>query len=564
MKSLRKSSNQLSSAKIFHQAMVLLAGVHAIEQHEAKIQVTIVATLQRRLFSAASIFAMIVAIRLVLIGLAPHADEGHYAAASYFHYLGYTKGLFSEASFIPPFGILELYSLLVSWVYFIPAEPYFLLRLVDGLIAGFTGVVIFKYLNLATNSRVPAYIATAFVVVAINHPEFIEAGARNPIPIATLLLFCALYLLERDGGSKVLLPACCLAGSVLVREPFIMFAGLVVLYVWQQHGLRVVVRLCWLATLFGASVILLVVALKGGVSGAVATYDAYTQFGNSNPTSNLTLPKRIELGVEHGQRIISILSFCFPAIMLGLVAPLFEPSLRTRKALSLYVLGVGLTLAPLVEIFLKRPYSYHVAQMFIGVGVFVSYGVQVFFIRLKNTHRQHPITSWSLIILVVFGHLVLLQNYARTMRYAAGWSIHFAPVTILGEWTSPAIADSYYLQIASLVRNNSRPGDPILSTSYNVYPLTGRIPLSRSSASLARYQMAATAIEMEAELPRLIREKRPRVFVEEWVLPSPQPKGVDTIVQAVSGRPQLSTQVGPDLSPYRRFVAKVHIYADSL
>lgn len=46
------------------------------------------------------------------------------------------------------FGMIELYSLLVSWIYFFPLEPYFLLRLADALLAAFSGVMIYKYLYL--------------------------------------------------------------------------------------------------------------------------------------------------------------------------------------------------------------------------------------------------------------------------------------------------------------------------------------------------------------------------------------------------------------------------------
>ncbi|MDO8264600.1 MAG: hypothetical protein Q7T21_15445 [Gallionella sp.] len=516
-------------------------------------------TLYRRTFGSASLFALALAIRVTLIGLAPHADEGHYAAASYFQYLGYTKGLFTADSVIPAFGIIELYSLLVSWIYFIPAEPYFLLRLADALIAAFSGVMIYKYLYLVTNRRLPAYLASILLIVAINHPDFIEAGARNPIPIATLLLFCAIYLLERDSGAKLLLPACCLAASVLVREPFLMFAGVVVLFVWQQRGFRTAARFCCLAAVFGTLVILLVAALRGGVSGAVAMYDAYAHTPATNSDFNLTLLERIERGMGQGKRILLLLSFCMPVLLLGLCAPLFEPTLRTKKALSLYIFGIGLTLAPLTEVLIKKPYSYHLAQMFIGTGIFASYGFYAFFLVVRKIRHSRPINSWLLAGFVALGHVFLIQDYARTMRYAAGWSLHFAPVMVLGDWSSSAVKDSYYLQIASIVRQYSRPGDAILSTSYNVFPLTGRIPLSRRSASLSVYRLMANGIKVNEEIAGLIRERQPAVFVEEQAVLLPPRKRIDVIGNQVADLYGLSIDVGPGLSPYRQFSAKVHV-----
>ena len=189
-------------------------------------------------YAIGSLFMLAIAIRVVLIGSAPYADEGHYAAAAYFQYLGYTKGQFAPHSFIPSFGGLELYPLLASWIYFIPAEPYFLLRVADALYAAFSGVMLYKYLYLATGQNLPSYLAAVLTIIAVNHPEFIEAGARNPIQLATLLIYCSLYLLERDQGKKIFLPGICLAAAVLIREPFVMLAGMVVLLVWSQVGLR--------------------------------------------------------------------------------------------------------------------------------------------------------------------------------------------------------------------------------------------------------------------------------------------------------------------------------------
>lgn len=514
-------------------------------------------TFQKRGFDCASLFGMVFVIRVALIGLAPYADEGHYAAASYFQYLGYTNGLFTTGSVIPAFGGLELYALLVSWVYAIPAEPYFMLRLADGLFAAFAGVMIYKYLCFVVNRRLPAYLATVLVIVATNHPEFIEAGARNPIPIATLSLFSALYLLERDRGKKLLFPACCLAAAVLFREPFLVLAGVVVLHVWQQYGFRTASRLWGLAAIFVTLVILFVVTLKGGVSSTVAMYDAYATY--SNPDFNLTLSKRLERALGQGTGIFFTLSFCIPVLLLGLCAPLFEPSLRTRRALSLFALGIGLTLAPLVEALLKKPYSYHLAQMFLGASIFACYGFCVFFLFIRKFREYRPITSRLLAGLVLLGHVYWAQDYVRSMRYSAEWSIHFAPVMVLGDWSSPVVKDAYYLQIASIIRQYSNSGDVILSTSYNVYPLSGRISPSRESASLHVYRALAKGRNVDKEIVSLIRERRPTVFVEENPLIFSPSGRQDVFDEQIADLYQRTINVGPGLAPYRQFYAKVHV-----
>lgn len=509
----------------------------------------------RGAFNTASLFILVLLIRASLIGSAPHADEGHYAAASYFQYLGYTTGLFTNGTVIPAFGGLELYSLMVSWVYAIPMEPYFLLRCIDGLFAACAGVMIYKYLCLVIDPKLPAYIATVLVIVATNHPDFIEAGARNPVPIATLSLFGALYLLELGRGKNLLWPACCLAAAVLFREYFLVLAGVVVLHAWQQHGFRTAAKLCGIAAVFGTLVILLVLALKGGIDAMGAMYDAYAAY--TNPNFNLTLYERFERAIGQGSRIFHLLPFCMPVLLLGVCAPLFEPLLRTRKAISYYVLGLGLTLAPLAEILLKKPYPYHLAQMFLGASIFACYGFYTILLIARKSREYRPTASRLLVGVVLLGHVYWAQDYARTMRYAVGWSIHFAPVMVFGDWSSPIVEEAYYLQIASIVRQYSKPGDTVLSTSYNVYPLTGRVPLSRQSASLAVYQGLARGRNVDEEVVSLVRERRPMVFVEEKSVSRPKAGEQNVIGEKVAEYYQETIYVGPGLAPYRQFAATV-------
>lgn len=513
-----------------------------------------------RSYAIGSLFLLVIAIRVALIGSAPYADEGHYAAAAYFQYLGYTKGQFAPDSFIPPFGGLELYPLLASWIYFIPAEPYFLLRVADALYAAFSGVMLYKYLHLATGQNLPSYLAAVLTIVAVNHPEFIEAGARNPIQLATLLIYCSLYLLERDQGRRIFLPAICLAAAVLIREPFVMFAGIVVLLVWFQIGMRKAIGFFLVATIFATLVIFSVAILKGGIASGVATmFDAYAHSPVTNSDFNLTLSERVQRLLGHVTIVQTVLAFCMPVFIVGIFSPLLAPSFRNKKTLRLYIIGVGLFLAPLIEILSKKPYPYHLAQMFIGFGIFASFGFAVFFESTRRILPYWPVTSWCLLVFLPFGHIFLAQDYFRTMRHAAGWSLHFAPVMVLGNWSSPVVNDSYYLKIAAIVRRYSMPGSAILSTSYNVYPLTGTVPVTRKTASLFEYQFTTKDINMDEEVARLIRDRHPVVFVEDQAPSLQVGERIDPIGVQIASEFGKSIDVGPGLSPYRLFAAKVHV-----
>ena len=335
---------------------------------------------------------------------------------------------------------------------------------------------------------------------------------------------------------------------------------MVVLYVWQQHGLQTTARFCCLAAVFCALAILLVAALKGGVSGGFALYNAYSHTAATNADFNLSLLERVERAIGQGKRILALLPFYMPLLLLGLCAPWFEAALRTKKALALYILGIGMTFAPLVEVLVKRPYSYHLGQMFIGTGIFVSYGFYALFQLIRNLRRPRPIISWLVAGFVALGQVFLAQDYIRTMRYAAGWSLHFAPVTVLGDWSSPAVNDSYYLRMASFVRQYSKPGDTILSTSGNVFPLTGRVPPGRDSAALSDYLLTGRGVsQSDAEIANLIRAWKPAIFVQEHNGLLPIRKRIDAIESQVADLYGMSIDVGPGLSPYRQFFATVHV-----
>jgi hypothetical protein len=536
--------------------------INKIKLHAIEMGICMIIKFHKKfIMDGFSIFVAALVIRAALIGLSPYADEGHYAAASYFHYLGYTQGLFSDGTFIPAFGGLELYSLLLSWIYFIPIEPFFLLRIADALFAACAGVMIYKYLYRATSWKLPAYLASLLVVVASNHPEFIEAGARNSIPGATFFLFCTLYLLAAQQKRKLFLSAICLAASVLLREQFLMFAGVVVIHVWYCHGFRAAAMLCALTAVFLAVSILTVAELRGGIGNITTMYDAYATHTNSDV--HLSLIQKIDRGIEFGIMNLVLLSFCLPSIFLGFCAPLIDATLRSRQHVAIYFLGAGLMLAPLAEVLIKTPYAYHLAQALIGAGIFSCYGFHIGIETIKRIRISRPIIGAIFASLVFFIHGILLQSYLRTMIWSAEWSLHYAPVMVFGDWSSPVVNDSYYLRMAAIIRNNTDPGDRILSTSYNIYPLTRTIPLSRNTASLSSYRLRSKEANRDQKITDLIRDGRPILYLEEGAVLRSNGQKADVFSRDVKKRYKQSYSIGPDLQPYRSFFAKIHVVVEA-
>jgi hypothetical protein len=512
------------------------------------------------------VFTTILSARLILIGLPPYADEGFYASNAYFIYLGYKEGLFTSDSIIPVSGGIGLYSLLRSWVFFLPLEPYFLLRSIDAIVASCATLAIYKYLTYVTGKQLPAFVSSVLIGLAMNHPDFIEAGSRNSIAFGTLFLFLSLYLIERYNGEKLFVSACCISLAVLGREPFVIFAVILAIYVLINFGIQKTLNYCLIAIIFGSFIILIIAMLKGGIQGITSMYSSYFNTAKivSNPEWNLSFSDQTIRAIANTKTAIQAVYFIVPIFILGLFSPLVDRSLKNKKYLTTYSFGIALVLASFPEIFLKRSYPYHVAQTLIGANIIFVYG----FISLANFViylRKITNTAASILIGLIFiGHILLIQNYVRTMRYSSGWSIHYAPVMILGDWSSPAVKDSFFLEIASLIKSNSQPDDRILSTTKSIYALATRKPLSLETADLAQYLLQKIDTEEINSLMDLIHEYKPHVFM------------MDTTANTMSKMPYLFSQlnkisnaladlynspisVGPGLAPYRQFSTDVYI-----
>ncbi len=501
---------------------------------------------------AALVFLLALGMRLALIGAAPHADEGHYAAASYFQFLGYTAWGPGAVSVIPTPGTLQFYSLLFSWLYFVQAEPLLLFRLADALFAALSGGVIVLYLRQVTGRRWAALGAAVVVVLAFNHPEFIEGGARNPIAAATFCFFLAVYLVERAGARSAVPAGIVMGLAVLAREPFVIFAGVWMLHAWHRHGWRVAVRLGGSMAACIAVGFVLVAALKGGVGGAEAIVHAYANTAVKDPGFNLTFELRLERVQRFAGELAVKLGFCIPVLVLGLLSPVFASGGQGRKGPAPYLFALGLVLAAAVEVLIKRPYSYHMAQFFLGGSILAALGLArlgEFGSRLRRSGLSVTAAVSGLLLIV---HGALLADYVRTLRYAVAWSVHFAPVTVLGDWSSPVVEEAHYLKMAALVRRHSKPDETILTTTVNVYPLTRRLPVSRELAHIGA-PLGVVALSQ-------VRRAQPRLFVLEFG--STHAAGQEARIalsRQLGDQFTLVYKVGPGLSPYRQFSAQVFV-----
>jgi uncharacterized membrane protein len=316
---------------------------------------------------------------------------------------------------------------------------------------------------------------------------------------------------------------------------------------------------------FSAFVIFIIAMLKGGIKGITAIYSGYSNTAQivSNSEWNYSLMMRILRIIENGKTTISSIQFVMPALILGLLAPAFDRSLQNKRTLTTYAFGLILILAPSFEILLKRSYSYHIAQMLIGASIFVTYGLIGLFNLIKTARRKSHTRGYILVLFIIASHALLLKNYMQTMRYSLGWTMHFSPTTIFGDWSSPVVKDSYFLRIASLVRLHSQPDDRILSTSKSIYALAGRMPLSLPMADLGHYLLRRQSGDASEKIVELIHKHRPAVYIADSTIEhmSQAPKlaeQLDSIKKQITDIYESPITVGPGLVPYRQFSADVY------
>jgi len=287
----------------------------------------------------------------------------------------------------------------------------------------------------------------------------------------------------------------------------------------------------------------------------------YTQTMYSNPELGLDQQRRAARAVERSREMAALVPFVAPAFIAGLLAPLLDRTLRKEPLRGTYALGLTMMLAPWLEMLMKKAYTYHAAQMLIGASILVTFGFVLICRMVAQLFRERRLAGWAVAAALAFVHAVLLPGYARTMKYAAGWSLHFAPVMVLGNWNSPVVNDAYYLKLASLIRRYSAPSDRILSSCSPPYPLAYRAPVTRETSDLNYYllraRIAGTPLD---ELIARARQDRPPIFIQEHMPEMPQlNRDLETIRDKLRDLYPVSVEVGPGLPPYRAFSATVHI-----
>ena len=456
-------------------------------------------------------------LRVPLLADQPYTDEGIYGATSYFIHLAYTGALSAGGWILPKEGALSLYPLLTSWLFFLPWEPFFLLRLFDIIFAATAGIAFYRFLTVALNDGLVALISAVFLILAMNHPIFINAGYKNPILIAVTLTAFALTSLHEGGAKACFRAGLLMSGAVLFREPFLPMAVVVGLYAMTRCGWAGFVRFAAAGLMLAFGVVAIAVWLRGpgGLEGFLSSY---FQFNSSIPYRT-----NLESVLKQGSIASRILLPLVPLVGIGLFAPLGRQT-RNRESLELYSLGILLALGPALEIWYKPAFPYHFSQSMLGLTILFALGFRA---ALQFVQSRYPSHKPAMIIFALFalgGNLMLFHDYARQYYWQAVSAARFAPVMIAGNWQSEATEWSIYLRAARFIRENSPPSASMMTefVTVGLFPLTHRLP---SAAGMGNLRVAVnrgdnvantTAMKQLLDAPPdiFVLMQRPTIFQE--------------------------------------------------
>ena len=409
-------------------------------------------------------------LRLQLFSGLPSTDDGYYVFTSQFYYNNWTNSL--EIKDMP----LHLFQLATSWVYGLDVNQYVSLRLIDGLVAVATSIVLFKVILKESNSTLFTVILMTTLLILMNGIENIGYGFRNSIWAAYLPLFSALLVWQNasteDKYSFYLIGGLVSLG-ILLREPFLPFFLLAGIAILIGYGWRVLVKYLIGSALLGFSVLGFMLMLRGWdllaliesylhISGGLSDYDNLSSdffnfFGLSSVKSNW---------------------FIFITASVSIIY-LIKLNSTNKKLVSMgrFYFWLGVILLPILEPMMKLGMEYHFANCLPGLAGLSSMGW-----KYMSNQESKTINNSSIIIIGLMSLIVILPTIDRTLIKS---SYIYGPVDAI-KWAKASdsfrgaqmIERSQYLKVAAKVYSLSREDSTLVVSGAmaGLFPLTGLLP----------------------------------------------------------------------------------------
>lgn len=449
------------------------------------------------------------ALRVLLIGLAPFTDEGCYISASYFAAFHQTIEP-GATTVLPNHDKLLLYPTLLFWLNYIPGPPFLYWRLIDALMAAAASATLFLLLHHFIKRTIPAFIGAAAWCLAFNHTVFINAGFKNQIGIASLFLLlgmCAIIM--GDGSKKAYLCGGLITLSVLLRETFVGYSIVASVYIWKVHGEKKFIEYSLGVIATGLSVLTVFAMLRGGpFEGIMNVISGYRDYAKMN-SHLLKVSGGGDAWESDAAASFKLLLWMFPIITTGVFASF---STKMRDLRNLAFLALGFIFPPLIEIFTIGSFPYRFSQFCLGGAIFAAIGVD-FLMRLLEIEKFRKTGIAAMFVLFVF-FMSGSQEYWRTTWNAWKESLYFSSVMVKGDWSSPVVADSFYLDAARKIKGAIPVNGRVLVSGFyhGLYPLAGRLPYSLEISDVSSYMMINNG--STDRLTEMFLKKKPDMIIE--------------------------------------------------
>jgi hypothetical protein len=445
----------------------------------------------------AILFGTLFLLRLPMIGGPPYADEGFYALNAELTWRG---------SGSLPLAPISLYPSILHVFGIAPATPFLHLRIADAFVAASAAMVCYLFLAMWTD-RLIAFVMAAAWSVAVNLPILVNAGFKNPILAATLVYLVALCFVSSRSRFGPFWAGLILPLSPFLREPFLPFLIVPLFLVIALHDrrgrwLHIVglalggsLLLAWLWTCRGSPAIVL-----GHFSDLSMYYRSFPALGRDIQHERVT---RIN-------GFIRTIAWLMPTALPGLGWLLFTG----RQQWVLKVTAVMLLSAPLPDI-LGRPTFYHTCgQILLGIAFMGAMGLSWIRSFGHSINGRRITIAVYLTLAWMVGELDTGTIY-RSYRDQFRLSLEFAPAMVWGRWDNRLVNRSFFLDVATFIRDRTNPDDRIVTSGliFPLYLLSNRMPPSPYVTDLLMMS-AAQYPSRRPDLMDEIRRQPPRIVVE--------------------------------------------------
>jgi hypothetical protein len=446
-------------------------------------------------------------LRLQLFSGLPEIDGGLYTfVGQYFYYTLINGEALKNMT-------LNLYPLMVSWVYSLDLNQYILLRLIDGLVAIAASIVLFKVILKESGNTVFTLILTSALLIIMNDVEIIMYGFRNSIWAAFLPLFSALLIWQNstkhDKYSFYLIGGL-ISLAVLLREPFLLFFLLGSIAILIGYGWRVLLKYLIGSALLGFTVLGFILMLRGWdfldlVNSYLRRMDGINTIGFKFPLA-----------------IVKANWFIFTTATISILY-IVKSYLNKKKIFNMkrVYFWLAVALLPLVEYYSKLGLAYHFANCLPGLAGLSALGWR--YIAIQESKK----TQLTLMILI---SLLSLMIILPTINKQIVQNSRIFSLSDASRWVKASdafrsenmIVRSQLISVAAKVYELSKKNSTLAVSGYwmALYPLTELLPpknnlISKNySYNLSDLRGLYLSLNSDQDkLAKIIEDYRPSIIV---------------------------------------------------